>query len=135
MRNQDAFLLYPSATVTTATTTYTAAVDGEFFASAIIALDVTVRVGSQTITVTVQVYDPASDSWLNADAFDAATTVVAMYAYFVGAYGAGATGKVSTDLTGTIPMPLPRKWRLKLVTDTEDDVTFSVGVIPLGGLS
>ena len=128
MISQDAFILYPSATITTAGKTFTDEVNDVFIQAVYMVVDITVRDGTQTLAIAVEIYDEASAGWVEIDGLQLALDAVATKVYAIYPLATLLTG---TGITETLGLALPNRWRLSLTTDTEDDITFSIGLIPI----
>lgn len=124
--NQKAFTLQKEISIATATTTYTEEVRG-FDSAFYLVVDVTARTAAQTLDIDVEIYDEASDSWVEVDGIAAALAAVATSTYLIGA---------DTDWAGSateiLSMPLPRIWRLKMTTSDANNITFTIRAIPVG---
>lgn len=118
----------PSAarTATTVTDEVQAAVGSR---GVLIYLNLSVRGAAETITPTIQIKDPVTNTWI-AYAALTATAAVGEYAWLVGPYATGAgTATAGKDAgIALVAVPMPSRWRLSLVHSGSTAHTYSVAV-------
>lgn len=128
-RSPDAFVLFPSATITADTATVVVP-QGIDFSAAYIVVDVTEVGASQTMTLEIETLLGAAAVWQDLDIASAALTATGRVVYTVGLVG-GATWN-NAQITEFFVVDLPKKWRINMDVFNSANFTASIEIIPIG---
>jgi len=123
-KNYDAFVVQESITITDIGSTYSEVFTGNY-AHGLFITNCTVRAGSQVLAFYIEVYDLGSEAWVEYDILTAVNATGYSYNYI------GETGWGGNQTPNVLTVFFPKRWRLKFLATTNDDITFSVSLIPL----